>query len=127
MNESVRADALNVGKMPALPQQPKDAAAVILLRPNTDPNNPEVYWVKRSTKLAFLGGYRAFPGGQRETSDTEARVENCDDQERAAMISCAARELFEEVGVLLERGAATLTRGQLSSLVEDLELQRMSW
>ena len=124
MKEYVRADALNAGKMPALP---KDAAAVILLRPNTDPHDPEVYLVKRSTKLAFLGGFHAFPGGQRETADSEAQVKNCDDQERAAMISCAARELFEEVGVLLARGSQTLTTGQLASLFDDLESQRMSW
>ena len=106
---------------------PKDAAAVILLRPNTDPNNAEVYLVKRSTKLAFLGGFHAFPGGQRETSDSGARVDNCDDQEPAAMISCAARELFEEVGVLLARGSQTLTTGQRASLFDDLESKRMSW
>ena len=108
-------------------QQPKDAGAVILLRPNTDPNNAEVYLVKRSTKLAFLGGFHAFPGGQLEASDSEARVDNCEDQERAAMISCAARELFEEVGVLLARGSKTLTTGQLASLFDDLESKRMSW
>jgi ribonuclease/clavin/mitogillin len=106
---------------------PKDAAAVILLRPHTDPDNPEVYLVKRSTKLAFLGGFHAFPGGQRETSDSEARVDNCDDQASAAMISCAARELFEEVGVLLARGSRTLTTGQRASLFDDLESKRMSW
>ena len=106
---------------------PKDAAAVILLRPNTDPNNSEVYWVKRSTKLAFLGGYRAFPGGQRETLDSEVRVNNCEDQERAAMISCGARELFEEVGVLLARGSKTLTVGQRASLFDDLESKRVTW
>ena len=106
---------------------PKDAAAVILLRPNTDPNNPEVYLVKRSTKLAFLGGFYAFPGGQREASDADVPVNNCDDPERAAMISCAAREIFEEVGVLLERGAETLTVGQRASLLDDLESKRMSW
>src|SRR5438128_1367350 len=106
---------------------PKDAAAVILLRPHTDPDNPEVYLVKRSSKLAFLGGFQAFPGGQRETNDAEARVENCDDQQRAAVISCAARELFEEVGVLLARGSKTLTTGQLASLFDDLESKRMSW
>ena len=108
-------------------QIPKDAAAVILLRPDTDPNNPEVYLVKRSTKLAFLGGFQAFPGGQREMNDAEARVENCADRETAAMISCAARELFEEVGVLLARGSQTLTIGQRASLLDDLESKRLTW
>jgi ribonuclease/clavin/mitogillin len=109
------------------PALPKDAAAVILLRPNTDSTNPEVFWVKRSTRLVFLGGFQSFPGGQLETSDAEARVENCDDHERAAMISCAARELFEEVGVILARGAETLTVGQRASLLDDLESKRLSW
>ena len=106
---------------------PKDAAAIILLRPDTNPENPEVFWVKRSTKLAFLGGYRAFPGGQLEPSDAEVQVSNCDGAERAAMISCAARELFEEVGVLLPRGSSTLTTGQRASLFDDLESGRMTW
>lgn len=106
---------------------PKDAGAIILLRQNTDPQNPEVFWVQRSAKLAFLGGYRAFPGGQREALDDEVNVSNCGEPERAAMISCAARELFEEVGVLLARGAETLTAGQRASLFDDLESGRMTW
>jgi glyoxylase-like metal-dependent hydrolase (beta-lactamase superfamily II)/8-oxo-dGTP pyrophosphatase MutT (NUDIX family) len=106
---------------------PKDAGAVILLRHNTNQQDPEVFWAKRSTKLAFLGGYRAFPGGQRESSDDDVSVDNCDDTERAAMISCAAREVFEEVGVLLARGAETLTVGQRTSLLDDLESKRMTW
>jgi endoribonuclease LACTB2 len=106
---------------------PKDAAAVILLRPDTNPTNPEVFLVKRSTRLAFLGGFQAFPGGQWETNDTEAPVENCADRERAAMIGCAARELFEEVGVLLAGGSQTLTAGQRASLLDDLESKRMTW
>lgn len=113
--------------MSANPQQPKDAAAIILLRPNADPSNPEVFWVKRSTKLAFLGGYRAFPGGQREKTDDQVTVRNSPDQETAAMISCAARELFEEVGVMLARGSKTLTVGQRASLFDDLESGRMTW
>ena len=43
------------------------------------------------------------------------------------MISCAARELFEEVGVLLARGSQTLTAGQRASLFDDLESKRMTW
>jgi glyoxylase-like metal-dependent hydrolase (beta-lactamase superfamily II)/8-oxo-dGTP pyrophosphatase MutT (NUDIX family) len=43
------------------------------------------------------------------------------------MISCAAREMFEETGVLLARGAETLTTGQRSSLLDDLESKRMTW
>src|SRR5262245_26752579 len=106
---------------------PKDAAAVILLRAGTDPTNPEIYWVKRSQKLAFLGGFYAFPGGQRDQSDAEAPVENAPDLETAAMISCAARELFEELGVLAVRGGATLTVGQRESLLDDLNSGRMLW
>lgn len=83
--------------------------------------------VKRSTKLAFLGGFYAFPGGQREASDADVPVKNCDDSESAAMISCAAREIFEEVGVLLARGGDTLTVGQRASLLDDLESKRMYW
>ena len=107
---------------------PKDAAAVILLRPNTDPNNPEVFWVRRSPKLVFLGGFHAFPGGKAEPTDIDAKVEHCaKGPERAAMISCAARETFEETGLLLARGAETLTVGQRASLLDDLESGRMVW
>jgi endoribonuclease LACTB2 len=106
---------------------PKDAAAVILLRAGTDVANPEVFWVRRSERMAFLGGFHAFPGGQRDVSDAETRVENCWAAEAAAMISCAARELFEELGVLLARGAETLTKGQRASLLDDLESKRMTF
>lgn len=110
-----------------MPAIPKDAAAVILLRHGTDPRNPEVLLVKRSEKLAFLGGYYAFPGGQFDTSDTEAPVENCADPETSTAISCAARELFEEVRVLVARGGDSLTVGQRASLLDDLESGRMTW
>ena len=106
---------------------PKDAAAVILLRQNTDPNNPEVFWVQRSDKLAFLGGFHAFPGGQIDAGDAAVNVRNAPNPETAAMISGAARELFEELGVLAARGCETLTKGQLVSLLDDLESARMSW
>jgi glyoxylase-like metal-dependent hydrolase (beta-lactamase superfamily II)/8-oxo-dGTP pyrophosphatase MutT (NUDIX family) len=106
---------------------PKDAAAVILLRQNTNPQDPEVYWVRRSEKLAFLGGYHAFPGGQIDAGDAEIDVHNAPDAASAAMISGAARELFEESGVLVARGGETLTKGQRASLLDDLESGRMLW
>ncbi|MEP6635908.1 MAG: MBL fold metallo-hydrolase [Acidobacteriota bacterium] len=106
---------------------PKDAAAVILLRPDSDPADPEVFLIRRSEKLAFLGGYYAFPGGQFDPCDAEVVVENCADVETASAISCAARELFEELGVLVARGSEALTKGQRASLLDDLTSERMSW
>lgn len=106
---------------------PKDAAAVILLRPNSNPDNPEVFLVRRSEKLAFLGGFHAFPGGQFDAADAETPVDNCDDPQTRAAISAAARELFEELGVLAVRGGNPLTKGQRASLLDDLNSQRMSW
>jgi len=106
---------------------PKDAAAIILLRQDTNPANPEIFWVKRSDKLAFLGGFHAFPGGQIDASDTEVLVKNSPDPQTATMISGAARELFEELGVLVARGGETLTKGQRVSLLDDLESGRTSW
>jgi glyoxylase-like metal-dependent hydrolase (beta-lactamase superfamily II)/8-oxo-dGTP pyrophosphatase MutT (NUDIX family) len=106
---------------------PKDAAAVILLRHQTNPTNPEVFLVKRSEKLAFLGGFHAFPGGQFEPADASVSVKNCEDAETAMAISCAARELFEETQLLTARGGDALTQGQRASLLDDLESGRMSW
>jgi glyoxylase-like metal-dependent hydrolase (beta-lactamase superfamily II)/8-oxo-dGTP pyrophosphatase MutT (NUDIX family) len=106
---------------------PKDAAAVILLRHTTDPRDPEVFLVKRSDKLAFLGGFHAFPGGQFDPSDAEVQVENAPDAEVATAITCAARELFEETQVLVARGGDALTQGQRASVLDDLQSGRMSW
>jgi len=112
---------------PSTASIPKDASAVILLRKNTNPLDPEVFLVRRSEKLGFLGGFSAFPGGQLDASDAEVQVSNSSDAETAAAISCAARELFEELGVLVARGADSLTKGQRVSLLDDLESGRMSW
>lgn len=83
--------------------------------------------MRRSEKLAFLGGFHAFPGGQFDPADAEVLVKNAADAELATAITCAARELFEETGVLVARGGETLTQGQRASLLDDLEAGRMSW
>lgn len=106
---------------------PKDAAAVILVRHGEDDSSPQVFLARRSARLAFLGGFYAFPGGQRELSDAEIPVAHLEDADLSAMIACAARELFEEVGVLVARGAETLTRGQLTSVHDDLASGRMTF
>lgn len=124
-NDSVGRKAMS--ERPAASAAPKDAAAIILLRQNTDPANPEVFWVKRSDKLAFLGGYHAFPGGKIDAGDADVLVRNAPNSQTAAMISGAARELFEELGVLVVRNGDTLTRGQRASLLDDLESGRTSW
>src|SRR5260370_15885993 len=105
----------------------KDAAAVILLRHNTNPLDAEVFLVRRSEKLAFLGGYLTFPGGQFDAADADVPVQNCKDEETRAAMSCAARELFEETQVLVACGGETLTQGQRASLLDDLQAGRMSW
>lgn len=111
---------------------PKDAAAAILLRHNTDPHDPEVFLVKRSEKLAFLGGFYAFPGGQCDPGDGEVEVLGAPREvpsvsRRPIAISSVARELLEELGILAARGSETLTKGQRASLRDDLESGRMTW
>jgi len=106
---------------------PKDAAAVILVRETEGERVPEIFWARRGERMAFLGGFYAFPGGQRDAEDAATPVENSPDAETAAMIACAARELFEELGVLVARGADALTKGQLASVLDDLTSQRMSF
>jgi glyoxylase-like metal-dependent hydrolase (beta-lactamase superfamily II)/8-oxo-dGTP pyrophosphatase MutT (NUDIX family) len=106
------------------PVTPKDAAAMILLR---DPEDPKVFWVRRSLKLSFMGGYHAFPGGQRDVEDFETRVLNCQDLEAAAMRACAAREIFEETGVLVARGVERLTVEQRAALRRELNEGRIKF
>ena len=103
---------------------PKDAAAMILLR---NPHDPEVFWVKRSLRLAFMGGFHAFPGGQRDAADAEVRVLNCDDTDEAAMRVCAAREIFEDAGVLIARGVERLTANRIAELRTEMHADRLSF
>jgi glyoxylase-like metal-dependent hydrolase (beta-lactamase superfamily II)/8-oxo-dGTP pyrophosphatase MutT (NUDIX family) len=110
---------------PTAPAVPKDAAAVVLVR--GEERDPEVFWARRGARLAFQPGFYAFPGGQRDEADAEVEVEQTDDPETARMIACAARELFEELGVLAARGAEHLTKGQLVSVRDDLTSGRMTF
>lgn len=100
---------------------PKDASAVILTR------GEKVLWAQRNPNIKFLGGWHAFPGGKTESSDGEISVKNCDDRELGKFVVSAARECFEEIGVLLVRNGEKLTSGQRASLHDDLISGRSSF
>ncbi|BDG09856.1 MBL fold metallo-hydrolase [Anaeromyxobacter paludicola] len=84
------------------PTDPVPAAAVVLWR--AGPQGRELYWVRRGEPLRFAGGFHAFPGGRLDPADRELPVRGAAG-EQAALVACACRELFEETGVLLARGA----------------------
>lgn len=80
-----------------------DAASVVLAR-NRGTAAPEFFVVRRSAKLRFFGGYHAFPGGRVAPEDAAVSIRggaSLSDPRRAA----AARELFEETGILVARRA----------------------
>ncbi|MBK7862083.1 MAG: MBL fold metallo-hydrolase [Archangiaceae bacterium] len=83
------------------PATPRDAAAVVLYRKVG--RSIEVFWIKREAKLAFAGGYYAFPGGKVDKADAGVPVEGATGVDAALRVA-AARELLEETGVLVAQG-----------------------
>ncbi|SEM15422.1 NUDIX domain-containing protein [Mesobacillus persicus] len=80
---------------------PKPASTVVLVDQHS-----RVYLTKRPSTMKFLGGYYVFPGGAVEQGDMDIDTEhirNCvsDEAFGSSHYVAAARELFEEVGVLL--------------------------
>ena len=84
------------------PSQPVVATAVVLWRDG--PGGREVLLVRRGAERRFGGGFHAFPGGRLDPEDADVPVPGAAGEE-AALVACATRELFEETGVLLARGA----------------------
>jgi len=66
---------------------PRRAASVILVREREGTGELEVFLVRRHRKSAFMGSACVFPGGAADEGEEDLRV-------------TAARELFEEAGVL---------------------------
>ncbi|TSC32454.1 MBL fold metallo-hydrolase [Corallococcus sp. Z5C101001] len=91
---------------PHTPVEPRSSAVVILYR--RAHQGVEVFWVKRERALAFAGGFYAFPGGKLDADDAAVPVQGAQGDE-AALRSAAARELFEEVGVLVAEGARAVS------------------
>jgi 8-oxo-dGTP pyrophosphatase MutT (NUDIX family) len=89
---------------------------VVVLRDSA--RGPEVFMVRRHEDTAFMGGAHVFPGGRVDARDHDGADTWCDGTAHAAAqlndlpVSdsiayhvAAARELFEEAGVLLARDA----------------------
>jgi glyoxylase-like metal-dependent hydrolase (beta-lactamase superfamily II)/8-oxo-dGTP pyrophosphatase MutT (NUDIX family) len=83
------------------PPPPKNASAVILFR--RAGAGVEVFWLKREKSLRFAAGFYAFPGGRVDRADSTVPVVGASG-EPATLVVAAARELFEEAGVLMVRG-----------------------
>ncbi len=77
------------------PPKFRDSSAVMMVRGKGD--DLQVYLVRRSDSLRFFGGYWALPGGVIDPGDGDMERDPED-----VFRWCAARELFEETGVLLE-------------------------
>jgi endoribonuclease LACTB2 len=98
------------------PAEPRPAASVLLVRPGKGPPL-EVYMIRRQKSMRFLGGFYAFPGGKVDPGDAlpalHGRCRGLDPAEAGRAIPsaadmpalaywvAAARELFEETGVLV--------------------------
>ena len=86
---------------PQPPPTPRAAASVVLWRPG--PRGLELFLVRRGATQRFAPGFSAFPGGRRDPEDAAVPVHR-PGPSAPADLACAARELFEEAGVLLVTG-----------------------
>jgi ribonuclease/clavin/mitogillin len=108
------------------------AASVLLFR---NPKAPELFMVRRSPELRFFGGFLAFPGGKVTSSDSEIPVKPSAPRVGVSLtkvdrVAAAARELFEEIGILLARradGSFPGTSDELSALRRSLMSQQISF
>jgi 8-oxo-dGTP pyrophosphatase MutT (NUDIX family) len=95
---------------------PRPASTVVVLRDGA--TGPEVFMVRRHEGSVFMGGAYVFPGGRVDAADRDGDPSWCDGIDRAieqfggvdrdtavAYHVAAARELFEEAGVLVARAA----------------------
>lgn len=106
------------------PVTPRPAATVVLLRDARE-GGIEIYLVQRHASIGFMGGMHVFPGGKVCPGDESPAMRACvrdaamlrgdawgDDIDVSAAFArtvAAARETFEEAGVLLGLGAPPAT------------------
>ncbi|XXF76788.1 MBL fold metallo-hydrolase [Myxococcaceae bacterium GXIMD 01537] len=103
---------------------PRPAAITVMYR--RVGGGVEVFWVKREQALAFAGGFYAYPGGKVDKEDAAVPVRGASG-EAATLRVAAARELFEEAGVLMAEGAERLPLERVRELRRALLDGTLSW
>jgi glyoxylase-like metal-dependent hydrolase (beta-lactamase superfamily II)/8-oxo-dGTP pyrophosphatase MutT (NUDIX family) len=95
----------------------RPAASVILVR-----EDGAVLWVRRGDQLKFAGGFYAFPGGRVDVQDSAVPVDGGEalGAAEAPCVVAAARELFEEAGVLAVPGAQRIPAAERKQMREAL-------
>jgi 8-oxo-dGTP pyrophosphatase MutT (NUDIX family) len=115
--------------MSVAPARP--ASTVVLLRPASP---FEVFLVRRSDSIAFMGGAHVFPGGRLDAADHLGDIESVSAGAAAAAARmpdvpadvavahhvAALRELFEEAGVLLAHPLTAISTGQREAYRREL-------
>jgi 8-oxo-dGTP pyrophosphatase MutT (NUDIX family) len=102
----------------AEPVEPRTAATTVLVRGGQpgEPGSLEVFLQRRPVSMAFAPDMLVFPGGGVDAADALALAAlppawaqrlDCTAGEAAAVVCAAARELFEEAGVLLAGSAGS--------------------
>jgi len=119
----------------------KDASTVMVLRDSDA--GPEVFVARRVKGMAFAGGMTVFPGGGVDAADDDPDVAwtgpdpswwagrfGCDEPRARRLVCAAARETFEECGVLLADhvdGTPVADAGRFHSSRAELEGHRLSF
>ncbi len=101
------------------PAAPKDAATVVLLRQAR--SKVEVYLLRRHSQMVFAPGMYVFPGGSVDGRDLDTGIAwagrsadgfgtafGCAPETARGLVCAAARETFEESGVLLAGPTSSL-------------------
>lgn len=104
------------------PAVARPAATVVLVRDGE--RGLEVFLMRRNRSSGFVPGAWVFPGGRVDAADADPslaeRARNLAPVPDAPFWMAAARETFEETGVLLAHGARTETAvGWRDALLED--------
>jgi len=110
---------------------PRAASTVVLLRPAAP---IDVFLVRRSDSIAFMGGAHVFPGGRVDATDhiddvaaiadgaetVAARMTDVPIADAIAQHVAALRELFEEAGVLLAHPVTAASISRLAARRREL-------